>query len=76
MTKRRSLYKNDNNGYTVFLMKSEGEYITAVGETGGIEPGDEYELEGEIVYHKAYGEQFAFTSITKVLPSDANALME
>lgn len=70
------IYKNDNNGYTVFLMKSEGEYITAVGETGGIEPGDEYELEGEIVYHKAYGEQFAFTSITKVLPSDANALIE
>jgi len=70
------IYRNENNGYTVFLIKSEGEYITAVGETGSIEPGDEFELEGEIVYHKSYGEQFAFTSITKVLPSDANALIE
>ena len=70
------IYRNENNGYTVFLVKSEGEYITAVGETGSIEPGDEFELEGDIVYHKSYGEQFAFTSITKVLPSDANALIE
>ena len=70
------IYRNENNGYTVFLIKSEGEYITAVGETGSIEPGDEFELEGEITYHKSYGEQFAFTSITKVLPSDANALIE
>jgi len=70
------IYKNESNGYTVFLMKSEGEYITAVGETGAIEPGDEYEFEGEMVYHKSYGEQFAFTTMTKVLPSDANALIE
>jgi len=70
------IYKNESNGYTVFLMKSEGEYITAVGETGVIEPGDEYEFEGEMVYHKSYGEQFAFTTMTKVLPSDANALIE
>ena len=70
------IYRNENNGYTVFLIKSEGEYITAVGETASIEPGDEFELEGEIAYHKSYGEQFAFTSITKVLPSDANALID
>ena len=47
------IYRNENNGYTVFLVKSEGEYITAVGETGIIEPGDEFELEGDIVYHKS-----------------------
>ncbi len=70
------IYKNESNGYTVFLMKSEGEYVTAVGETGAIEPGDEYELDGEFTYHKSYGEQFAFKTITKVLPSDATALIE
>ena len=70
------IYKNNNNGYTVFLFKSEGEYITCVGETGSIEVGDKFELEGEISYHKSYGEQFAFTTITKILPSDANALIE
>ena len=70
------IYKNNNNGYTVFLFKSEGEYITCVGETGSIEVGDKFELEGEINYHKSYGEQFAFTTITKILPSDSNALIE
>jgi len=39
------IYRNENNGYTVFLIKSEGEYITAVGETAQVEPGDEFELE-------------------------------
>ena len=70
------IYRNDKNGYTVFLLKSEGEYITAVGETGVIEPGDEYALEGDIIYHKSYGEQFAFTNINKILPSDDNSLIE
>lgn len=70
------IYKNDSNGYTVFLFNTEGEYITAVGETGNLQVGDEYELEGDIVYHKSYGEQFAFKSMTKLLPSDANALIE
>lgn len=70
------IYKNESNGYTVFLFKTEGEYITAVGETGNIQVGDEYELEGDIVYHKSYGEQLAFKSMTKLLPSDANALIE
>lgn len=70
------IYRNENNGYTVLLIKSEGEYITAVGETGNVEPGDEFELEGDFIYHKAYGEQFKFTMLTKVLPSDASALIE
>lgn len=70
------IYKNDSNGYTVLLLKAEGEYITAVGETGKIEVGDEYELEGDMVYHKSYGEQFAFKSMTKLLPSDSNALID
>ena len=70
------IYKNDSNGYTVFLFKSDGEYITCVGETGSIEVGDQFELEGKIIYHKSYGEQFQFSTITKILPSDATQLIE
>lgn len=70
------IYRNEHNGYTVLLVKSEGEYITAVGETSNMEPGDEFEFEGDFTYHKSYGEQFKFISITKILPSDANALIE
>ncbi|MDD2628091.1 MAG: ATP-dependent RecD-like DNA helicase, partial [Clostridia bacterium] len=62
------IYKNENNGYTVMLINTEDDYITVVGETAGVEEGDTVELEGELIYHKTYGEQLAFTNINKVLP--------
>lgn len=43
---------------------------------GKIEPGEEVQIEGELTYHKSYGEQLAFTKIEKVLPSDDNTLIE
>mgnify|MGYP003304623115 CR=1 FL=1 len=61
------IYRNENNGYTVFLLKSEGEYITAVGETGSIEPGDEFELEGEI---------FQVLEFSHVKPGKGSAFMK
>lgn len=70
------IYRNETNGYTVLLFKSDGEYITAVGETDQVEVGDKLELEGEIIYHKSYGEQFAFSKITKLLPSDTDAVIK
>ena len=71
------IYRNEKNGYTVFVLDSEDDgYITAVGETCNIEEGDVVELEGDIKYHKSYGEQFAFTNITKVMPKDTETLAE
>lgn len=70
------IYKNEKNGYTVFVLDSEDGYITAVGETCNIEAGDNIELEGEIVYHKSYGEQIAFRSINKIMPKDTETLIE
>ena len=71
------IYRNEKNGYTVFVLDSEDDgYITAVGETCNIEKGDTVEVEGDITYHKSYGEQLAFKSITKVMPKDTDALIE
>jgi len=70
------IYRNEKNGYTVLLLKSDDEYITAVGETSGIDAGDFIEIEGELIFHKSYGEQFAFTKIAKVLPSDSDAVVK
>jgi len=71
------IYRNEKNGYTVFVLDSDDDgYITAVGETCNIEEGDIVELEGDIKYHKSYGEQLAFTSITKVMPKDTETLAE
>ncbi|MDD4375445.1 MAG: ATP-dependent RecD-like DNA helicase [Clostridia bacterium] len=70
------IYKNESNGYTVMLINTEDDYITVVGETAGVEEGDTVELEGELIYHKTYGEQLAFTNINKVLPKDTDALIK
>jgi len=71
------IYRNEKNGYTVFVLDSDDDgYITAVGETCNIEEGDVVQLEGDIKYHKSYGEQLAFTSITKIMPKDTETLAE
>ena len=70
------IYKNENNGYSVFLLKTKSGYMTVVGESDGLEVGDEIELEGEIKNHIAYGEQFVFTTYKKVFPKSSSALAE
>ena len=71
------IYRNEKNGYTVFILDSEDDgYITAVGETCNIQEGDYVELDGDITYHKSYGEQLAFKSITKIMPKDTETLAE
>lgn len=70
------IYRNESNGYTVFLLSSEDEYITAVGETNGIDVGDMVELDGDFTFHKSYGEQFSFTKISKLLPTDTNSVIK
>ena len=69
------IFKNNQNSWTVLLLKTNKEYITAVGETFDIEIGDEIELEGDMVSHKVYGEQLKFTTYKKVLPKTSSALI-
>lgn len=69
------IYHNDKNGYTVFILKSEDGYITAVGDGTGIDIGDTVSIEGDFTFHKTYGEQFAFTKLEKVMPSDLDSLV-
>ena len=54
------IFKNDKNNWTVLLLKQNSDFITCVGETDEIEVDDEIELEGDMVTHKVYGEQFKF----------------
>lgn len=63
------IFRNEANGYTVGkLITSDGE-ITIVGYSAFINLEETYSLEGELIYHDKYGEQFSFTSINIVVPS-------
>lgn len=70
------IYRNEANSYTVILLKSDSDYITAVGETQDLEVGDEIELEGVYDSHKVYGQQFKFSTYSKTMPKDNASLIQ
>lgn len=70
------IYKNDTNAYTVLLIKTDSEYVNAVGQTDEVEVGDQIEIDGEYVNHKVYGRQFKFNTYTKVMPKDDVSLIQ
>ena len=68
------IYRKPENGYTVFILVSEGDEITCVGSLGQIDQGDYLLIEGEEVAHAIYGSQIKVTSYRIVPPSDADSM--
>lgn len=67
---------NEQNGYTIMVVKYNKSYIDAIGETMGVEVGEELEFEGEFIYHKTYGNQFKFKSCSKIMPKSKIDLID
>lgn len=68
------IYKNEDNGYTVITLETEDDYITAVGELGDIQAGEEVTLHGSYTTHSKYGSQFNAKIAERKLPSTASAI--
>lgn len=64
------VYRNEDNGYTVFNLNNNDGDLTCVGKFHFIEEGALLELEGEYVVHKMYGTQLAVTSSKVCTPED------
>ena len=64
------VYRNEDNGYTVFNLNNDDGDLTCVGKFHFIEEGALLELEGEYVVHKMYGTQLAVTSSKVCTPED------
>ena len=69
-------FHNPDNGYTVMLIKSGKEFIDAIGNTIGLEEGEEVELDGEYGNHKKFGTQFVFKTCIKVMPKSKLDLID
>lgn len=63
------VFRNEDNGYTVAKIETEGELITIVGNAAIINEDELVEVEGEWVYHDKFGEQIEFKSIKSITPS-------
>ena len=65
------LFRNEENGYVVLDLKSNGDSVTVTGELGDVETGEYLLLTGAFVTHPRYGEQFQVESCERRLPDTA-----
>ena len=64
------VYRNEDNGYTVFNLNNEDGDLTCVGKFHYIEEGELLELTGEFTVHKMYGTQLQVDSAKLCEPED------
>ena len=64
------IYRNEENGYTVFVLSAQDEEITCVGSFSVLGEGENYELSGEYTMHPSYGMQFAVKQYVNKDPED------
>ena len=58
------VYRNEDNGYGVATVISDGDEITCVGTFRDADVGDTLEIEGELVQHPMYGDQIRVSRYT------------
>lgn len=63
------IFRNEQNGYTVFILDFKSTPVTCVGKLIDANVGENLSLEGEFVNNTKYGYQFAFDSYEVVLPT-------
>ena len=51
------VFRNEENGYTVFQLESEAGEVTCVGTLNFISEGERLEIKGDYVNHNIYGSQ-------------------
>lgn len=64
------VYRNEDNGYTVFNLNNEDGEVTCVGSFLYIEEGELLKLTGEYVNHAVYGLQLSVSSSEACEPED------
>lgn len=64
------VFRNDENGYTVFNLNNDDGDLTCVGKFHYIEEGELLELEGEFIVHKLYGTQLQVETSKVCAPED------
>ncbi len=64
------VYRNDENGYTVFHLENDDGEVTCVGNFNFINEGEMLELTGEYVNHNVYGTQLKVSSYVVKEPED------
>lgn len=67
-------YRNDVNGYTVFVLDTGEEELTVVGICPDVREHDTVEAVGDYTYHTVYGRQFKADSCFATIPETVDDL--
>lgn len=67
-------FKSPDEVFCVIELKCGDELVTAIGEMGDVEEGEELVLTGEFVNHKKFGRQFEVVTFERSLPTTAAAI--
>lgn len=70
----RVIFRNDENGYTVLSIESDGEDYTATGIFPVVSEGEYLTMQGELVEHPNYGLQFQMAQFEFSVPSDRDGI--
>ena len=68
------IFRNEENGYTVFELSAKPENICCVGILPNVNEGEYIELEGNYIFHNVYGEQFKISKFESKIPREQKAL--
>ncbi len=70
------MYENQENGYTVCLLETEDELVTAVGIMPCTQEGEMIRAQGKWETHPNYGKQFRVIYYEKQLPATGGAMIK
>lgn len=68
------IFRNEDNGYTVFSLKTETGEVTCVGSFQEINEGETIAAQGSYIRHVTYGKQFQVEGYEIKIPQDSAAL--
>lgn len=69
-----TIFRNDENGYTVALMEADNDVVTITGVFGTDVTSETLEVYGKKVKHPKYGDQFQVDMYNTVLPSSLDQI--
>ena len=69
-------YRNEQNGYTVAVVRVGRENVTVVGSMPTLNVGETAEFSGEYTIHQVFGKQFCAVSFTQTAPKTSAAILK
>ena len=68
------VYRNEDNGYTVFELELDGDELTCVGNVPYVTEGEFVEVAGEYTEHSVYGQQLRIETCEDIPPEDEKSV--